>query len=237
MGAALDLTGYRFGKLLVQNFSWRNEKNGMGYWNCLCDCGNASVATLGNLRYGHTTSCGCNQAENRTKHGLYKSPIYSSWQKMRARCNPNNLEYELEYWGRGISVCKEWDHFVVFHTDMISSFIDGAILDRIDPNGNYCKSNCRWVYTTMSSFNTRLHINNSSGCSGVRWRKDKNAWESKIAKNNSKTFLGYFNKKEDAFKVRLDAELELYGEYKEKDVDKLKVLLEFAGINNTNLNN
>ena len=50
MGAALNLSGDRYGKLLVIDFSWRNLKNRMVYWNCLCDCGNTSTVTLGNLR-------------------------------------------------------------------------------------------------------------------------------------------------------------------------------------------
>lgn len=115
---------------------------------------------------------------------------------------------------------------------MISSYFDGAILDRIDPNGNYIVTNCRWVNASMSSYNQRTHRDNTSGCTGVRWREDKKMWEAKIAKNNEKIFLGYFKKKEAAIRVRLESELIFYGEYKEKDVYKLKVLLDFAGIVN-----
>ena len=237
MGAALDLTGHRYGRLLVDNFSFRNEKNGMGYWNCLCDCDERSIVTLGNLRSGHTTSCGCIQQESRISHGKSKEPLYKAWIKMHSRCNPANLEYESEYWGRGICVCDVWKSFDVFDLDMGSDYSDGLILDRIDPNGNYESANCQWVTPAVSSFNQRISKDNKSGCSGVHWRADRKCWESRIAKDNTKTSLGKFYRKEDAIRARLEAEIKIYGEYKEKNIDTLNSLLQFAGITNHNERN
>lgn len=76
---------------------------------------------------------------------LYQSPIYKSWSNMHTRChNPNFIDYK-RWGGRGIRVCEQWKTFEGFLKDMQGSYIDGYQLDRINNDGNYEPSNCRWV--------------------------------------------------------------------------------------------
>lgn len=65
MGAFKDLTGQRFGKLTIIKKSERRGKDGSVYWECLCDCGNISFASTGNLKRGNIKSCGCGQISAR----------------------------------------------------------------------------------------------------------------------------------------------------------------------------
>jgi hypothetical protein len=138
----IDLTGQRFGCWTVIAYVGRS------HWLCVCDCGARVIVDGGNLRRGGSKSCGCLGREltktRATKHGMYGSPEYISWQHMKARCfDPQHVAYE-HYGGRGISVCEDWARsFEAFFADM-GSRPPGCSLDRNDPNGNYEPSNCRW---------------------------------------------------------------------------------------------
>lgn len=89
---------------------------------------------------------------------------YSSWRTMKSRCNnPNHDSYYL-YGGKGITYDPKWETFKGFLEDMGERPSKDYSIDRIDPNANYCKSNCRWI---LKSENSRL-ANTKHGRAGTK---------------------------------------------------------------------
>lgn len=104
------------------------------------------------------------------------SPLYNRWWNMHNRCgNPQTDNWQW-YGARGIRVCKEWSTFEQFQKDMGQPPSPQHQLDRIDPEGDYCIENCRWVLPYENSANQRLRVNNTSGVPGVSFDKVRNRW-------------------------------------------------------------
>lgn len=127
-----------------------------------CTCGNAKIVDKTNLLKGLSRSCGCLSKEVTsaisTKHGKRGSPVYAVWNMMKQRCNlPTNKQY-ADYGGRGIKVCPEWHDFANFYRDMGDPPFTGAMLERKDTDGDYCKANCCWASRTQQNRNTRRTV-------------------------------------------------------------------------------
>lgn len=155
MGKFIDLSGKRFGRLVViEKTDRRSGTNAI--WKCKCDCGKETFVSSGNLRSENTTSCGCLNKELVIIHGQYQSSEYYAWQHIKDRCyNLKNKRYK-DYGGRGITVCDRWkDSFENFLADMGPKPSNKHSIDRIDNDGNYEPKNCKWSTATEQARNQR----------------------------------------------------------------------------------
>ena len=175
--ARIDLTGKRFGALIVIGYGGAHK--GVSTWWCKCDCGNVSKPGYLNLRVGRSKSCGCQSrkiAPPPKKYGdVYADdiPEYATWHGMKQRCyNAKSTSYR-NYGGRGIKVCDRWlkgdgkkSGFQCFLDDMGAKPSKSLSLDRYpNTNGNYEPDNCRWATRKQQAASRRKAKSVS-----LRWR-------------------------------------------------------------------
>lgn len=168
--AYVDITGQKFGRLTALRPLDNGSKNKM--WLCKCDCGNYKEAYGTKLRYGHIKSCGCLQKDKvreivykykpGLKHGGTHERLFTVWNSAKKRCETVSSTGYPYYGGRGIKMCDEWrkDYGAFRDWALANGYDDKAkhgecTLDRIDVNGNYEPSNCRWISIQEQSLNTR----------------------------------------------------------------------------------
>lgn len=123
-----------------------------------CDCGNEKEVHGTNLLSGKTTSCGClhkkQLSQRNTKHGKSKTRLFQIWRGMVSRCG-YDYHSNRHYYGKGVRVCAEWLHdFTTFSKWATENgYSDSLSIDRIDANGNYEPSNCRWIPRPEQTWN------------------------------------------------------------------------------------
>lgn len=152
-----DLAGKRFGMLVIEKVVGQ-DKHGSIYWKAFCDCGEEKLACAHRLKAGRLTNCGCNlgwQAKNNRIHGMCESRTYKSWNSMLTRCRTKRGKTFEIYAARGIRVCERWNKFENFFADMGERPPGRSSVDRINTNGNYEPSNCRWAYPQTQNRNMR----------------------------------------------------------------------------------
>jgi hypothetical protein len=188
MSTRKDITGQRFGRLVVVGPDHWDSGCKKWFWKCRCDCGEESIANGYLLRHGDTRSCGCLRqqilaqgrvagiAASRSKttaQGYVGTPTYRTWWSMLGRCfSPSAGNYQY-YGGRGITVCERWRDFRNFLADM-GPRPDGMSIDRVDVNGNYEPGNCRWATAKDQHRNRRPLSKEALDASAegrkMRWR-------------------------------------------------------------------
>ena len=163
---------------------------------CRCECGKEREVKRYGLVSGRSKQCrSCSISIRQTKHGLCDSGAYKSWVAMKARCyDASHINYRL-YGGRGIAVCERWMDFRNFYEDM-GPRPDKLTIERIDNNGNYEPSNCKWATRREQSYNKRTKY---SRFRGVTFEEGK--WVPYLTIDGKQRRLGRFSTEQEASDV------------------------------------
>ena len=201
-----DLTEEDLPKLILIEdlgtmYPTENSKKKARYGIYKCGfCGNEFRSLVQDVKSNKIKSCGCYRkrrvSETHKTHGLKNTRLYIIWANIKARTlNPKHKQYS-DYGGRGITICEEWKNdFVPFYNwAMLNGYEEnkGLSIDRIDNNGNYEPSNCRWTTQTIQCRNRRVRKDNTSGYKGVSSNKRDGNYQASIYIKSKKISLGYF---------------------------------------------
>lgn len=170
-----DLIGKKSGRLTVTSFS--HAVDATTYWNCICECGEKVKVRRTNIVSRRTKSCGCLVSETsvvngfKATHGKSRTKIYFTWQSMKQRCYDKKTENYKYYGAKNVSICNEWLEFEKFNSwAMNNGYQENLTIDRINTDGNYNPSNCRWTTQKVQNRNKRVNhcitLNNKTKCLG-----------------------------------------------------------------------
>lgn len=153
-----DLSGNKYGLLTVLN-ERTHDKWGKTVWKCKCECGKIAYVVARDLKNGNTRSCGCLLKKISTESYNYKSNkrLYNIYNGIKQRCYNSNSPKYKDYGGRGITMCSQWlQSFESFcKWSLQNGYKEDLSIDRIDVNGNYEPSNCRWATIKVQNNNKR----------------------------------------------------------------------------------
>jgi hypothetical protein len=158
----MNLIGRRFGRLTVVEDCGSVRTGAKSYrhnFRCVCECGKILIVSRSHLTSGHTKSCGCLRAEIRVTHGQSDSHLYHIWEQIKQRCcNQNDKKY-INYGGRGIYLCDEWQSFKPFASwSYANGYREDLSIDRINNDDGYRPGNCRWATRYQQMNNTSRNV-------------------------------------------------------------------------------
>lgn len=190
MGKLEDISGQRFGKLVVLELVGR-DKSRHTIWKCQCDCGNVANPLATSLKAGKTRSCGCGEAvifsesrKEQRRKPCKAHPLYSIFGGMKLRCLYSKASHYPRYGGRGITICQEWlDNPEIFvEYGLANGWKEGLQIDRIDNDGNYEPGNCRFVTNRENANNSSKNVTFSINGTELLWVDIE--WMSRVSKNS-----------------------------------------------------
>ena len=155
--------GNRFNRLVIIEIPERPADYIGRFWHpvvCRCDCGAVKTIRWASVRNNAITSCGCRRREvsaaKAQTHGGKGTPIFRRWLTMRCRCYQKTHDAYQFYGARGITICDEWQDFVVFRDwALANGFSPGLEIDRINPDLGYSPDNCRFVTHKVNCHNKK----------------------------------------------------------------------------------
>lgn len=212
MGRFKDLTGHTINRWVVlsQDDMYKSPSGRLYVmWLCKCQCGTVRTIRTSKLtsKSSKSRSCGCLSSElvkkRATTHGMSNTREYTTYRAMIKRCyNAKDPAYS-SYGCRGIRVCKRWrSSFENFFSDM-GERPDGKSIDRINVNGDYEPSNCKWSTKSEQQLNRRK-IGKTSKYRGVCYCSHYNKYIAQVAvKVDGKSK----NKKIGSYSYEIDAAL------------------------------
>ena len=234
MSKFIDLTGQRFGRLVVL-FRDVNKvsKNGrqVVMWKCVCDCGNELSVSGDSLRNNNTRSCGCIQTETRSINGKknHRTNMYDLSGDFGIGWTSNTNQefyFDLEDYDKIKDYCwiervkNDTYHYLTAKNPTTNKHVRmHQVLglyghDHIDRNPmNNRRNNLREATIAENARNCSKPKNNNSGIIGVCWINREQKWHSYITVNNQRKSLGYFINKTDAIVARLAAELKYFKDF------------------------
>lgn len=228
MGKLVDLTGKRFGKLLVIGRA-ENKIQPSGQvktaWRCICDCGNECIVSAYSLKADKSKSCGCGIIENAIKANKKEVNRYLEHEDYYELFNDKNdsfiiskADFEKVHthrWAKGSD--GYWFTRINKKNIRLHRFIlneEAECIDHINRNRNdNRRENLRGCSFQQNSTNKSLQSNNTSKIAGVQWYADRQKWMASLTYKKQYHYLGTYVNKEDAIRARLKAEKEIFGEY------------------------
>jgi DNA-directed RNA polymerase subunit RPC12/RpoP len=192
---------------LIKDLGFRypteNSKQRHRYGLYKCEyCGNNFEAKTSYVKTKRTTKCkSCARRIAKTKHGDSRTKLYSTLVHMKQRCYDSNVESFKYYGARGIKICEEWKNsYQSFKEWALSNgYEEHLSIDRINNDGDYEPSNCRWATKETQARNTRKLIKtNTSGYRGVSEDKKHGGFKAGIKASGKTTYLGKYKTAKEA---------------------------------------